>query len=144
VIAIDTNILVYSHRKDSPFHRSAFEAVRAVTASTSPWGLPWPCIHEFLANVTHPRIYRTPTPLRLALDQVEQWLSSPSIVPLAEEEGYWAAFRPLVESSQVAGAKVHDARIAALCIYHGVSELWTADRDFSRFSRLPIRNPLTA
>ncbi len=37
---------------------------------------------------------------------------------------------------------VHDARIAAICLAHGVSELWTADRDFSRFPELKARNPL--
>lgn len=40
------------------------------------------------------------------------------------------------------GAMVHDGRIAALCLHHGVSELWTADRDFSRFATLAVRNPL--
>lgn len=29
--------------------------------------------------------------------------------------------------------KVYDARIAAVCLDHGVAELWTADRDFSLF-----------
>ena len=37
---------------------------------------------------------------------------------------------------------VHDARIAALCLSHGVRELWSADRDFSRFPALRTRNPL--
>jgi predicted nucleic acid-binding protein len=39
---------------------------------------------------------------------------------------------------------VHDGRIAALCIHHGVRELLSADRDFSRFGDLKTRNPLTA
>ena len=38
--------------------------------------------------------------------------------------------------------EVHDARIAALCLHHGVQELWSADRDFSRFSALAVHNPL--
>ena len=40
-------------------------------------------------------------------------------------------------------AVVHDARIAALCLYHGVRVLWSADRDFSRFPGLAVTNPLT-
>ncbi len=44
----------------------------------------------------------------------------------------------------IAGPRVHDARVAALCIAHGVRELWTADRDFSRFPALKTANPLTA
>ena len=32
--------------------------------------------------------------------------------------------------------------IAALCLAHGVRELWTHDRDFGRFPALAVRNPL--
>jgi hypothetical protein len=40
------------------------------------------------------------------------------------------------------GGAVHDARIAAICIAHGIEELWTSDRDFARFPDLRIRDPL--
>jgi hypothetical protein len=43
---------------------------------------------------------------------------------------------------KIRGGMIHDARIAALCIHYGVRELWTADRDFSRFPGLKTRNPL--
>jgi predicted nucleic acid-binding protein len=46
-------------------------------------------------------------------------------------------------SSRVAGPRVHDARIAALCVQHGVTKLWTMDRDFSRFALLSTEDPLT-
>jgi predicted nucleic acid-binding protein len=45
-------------------------------------------------------------------------------------------------TSHVVGPQVHDARVAALCRLHGIRELWTADRDFSRFPQLRVRNPL--
>ena len=108
------------------------------------WAIAWPCLHEFLAIVTHPRIYNPPTPLAKALDQVSVWLEAPSVVLLAEATGYWEHIRSLVDESRVTGAQIHDARIAALCLQHGVKELWTADRDFSRFARLTTRNPLVA
>jgi len=50
----------------------------------------------------------------------------------------------LLRSSSVRGPQVHDARIAAICLENGVRELWTADRDFSRFPELKTRNPLSA
>ena len=53
-----------------------------------------------------------------------------------------ASDRRAAQGSKVAGARVHDARVAALCIHHGVRELWSADRDFSRFAPLVVRNPL--
>jgi toxin-antitoxin system PIN domain toxin len=142
VIALDTNVLVYAHRRDSDWHTPAAEAVRVLAESPAPWAIPWPCLHEFLAIVTHPRIYDPPTPLARALDQVDAWLESPSLVPLAEPRDFFATLRPLVEGAKAVGARVHDARVAALCLAHGVRELWTADRDFGRFPKLTTRNPL--
>ena len=104
--------------------------------------VPWPCLHEFVAIVTHPRIFKTPTPPALAFGQVEAWLESPSLVVLSENDDYFEALRETALGARVTGARVHDARIAALCVGHGVRELWTADRDFSIFARLKTRNPL--
>lgn len=142
MIAVDTNVLVYAHRADSTFHLEAEQAVRSLAESSQPWAIPWPCVHEFLAIVTHPRIYDPPTPIRRALEQVDAWLASPSLVLLCEGESYWAHIRELVLRGKVAGPRVHDARVAALCQYHGVAELWTVDRDFQRFSGLRVRNPV--
>lgn len=142
MIAVDTNILVYAHRRDAPFHEAASVAVRELVEGMTPWAIPWPCVHEFMAKVTHSRIFKNPTPLGRALDQLAEWLGSPSARALAEPEGYFRTLWDVLAESQVSGAKIHDARIAAICLSHGVSELWSADRDFSRFSRLKCRNPL--
>ena len=142
MIAVDTNILVYAHREDSPWHALASAKVAALAEGPGPWAIPWPCLHEFIAVVTHPRIYQPPTPLEGALDQVEAWLESPSLVLLSEGEGYWALLREMTKASRIAGPAIHDARVAALCLHHGVRELWTADRDFGRFPKLTVRNPL--
>lgn len=144
MIAVDTNLLVYAHREDSDWHVKAEEIVRALAEGVTAWAIPWPCVHEFLAIVTHPRIFRTPTPMAAALDQVDAWLQSPSVVLLAENEGYWEALQSMVAQARVDGPRVHDGRVAALCVSHAVRELWTADRDFSRFSALRVRNPLVA
>jgi len=72
VIALDTNILVYAHRAESPFHEPARRSVAGLANGASPWAIPWPCLHEFLAVVTHPRIYAPPTPLPRALEQMPQ------------------------------------------------------------------------
>lgn len=142
MIAIDTNILVYAHREDSPWHDAAYGRLKDLAEGRAVWAIPWPCIHEFLAISTHQRIYDPPTPLSLALDQVDAWIESPSLVLLTESEAYWVELRALLESGRIMGAQIHDARIAALCLTHGVRELWTADRDFSRFPGLNVRNPM--
>lgn len=142
MIAVDTNILVYAHREDSPWHDKAYAAILSLAEGRAPWAIPWPCVHEFLAIVTHPRIYAPPTPQTAANDQIEAWLESPSLILLTETEGYWTRFRNLIETGRIVGGQIHDARIAALCHLHEVRELWTADRDFSRFSGFAVRNPL--
>jgi toxin-antitoxin system PIN domain toxin len=142
VIAVDTNLLVYAHREDSEWHDRAIERVAELAEGKARWAIPWPCIHEFLAIVTHPRIFAPPTPLSAAVDQVDAWLESPSIVVLAEDPDYWSTLRGSLGAARVAGPEVHDARVAGLCIHHGVDELWTADRDFNRYPRLAAVNPL--
>jgi hypothetical protein len=142
LIAVDTNLLVYAHREDSPWYSEAYETIRSLAEGASPWAIPWPCIHEFLAIVTHPRIFSPPTPLAKALEQVDAWMESPSLHLLSEQHGSWESLRPLLVATKTTGPMVHDARIAALCLHHGVRELWTADRDFSRFRDLRVRNPL--
>jgi len=65
-----------------------------------------------------------------------------SLVVLSEGPGYWDTLASLLRTSKVTGPQVHDARVAALCQHHRVRELWTADRDLSRFAGITTRNPL--
>lgn len=140
--AFDTNILVYAHRAEMAFHAAAKTAIQQCAEGMAPWALLWPCIHEFVAIVTNPRIFKTPTPLDAALRQVRAWMSSPTVVVLGEERGYWDVYERMAAASRVQGAKLHDARIAALVEFHRVGLLLTADRDFSRFPGIRIKNPL--
>jgi uncharacterized protein len=68
---------------------------------------------------------------------VNAWLEAPNLTLLGE-----STLRSLLAGCRVAGPQAHDARIAALCRQHGVRELWSADRDFSRFTGLSVMNPL--
>jgi len=142
MIAVDTNLLVYAHRSESPWYAAARARLLELSEGKDPWTIFWPCVHEFLGVVTHPRIYAIPTPVELALAQIETWIDSPSHVHLAEGEGYWPWLKVLMTEGRIVGPRVHDARLAALCRHHGIREFWTADRDFSRFPGLPTRNPL--
>ena len=140
--ALDTNILVHAHRRDSRWHARAAGCVRGLAEGRAAWAVPWSCLQEFLAIVTHPRIYDPPSTLDEALDQIDAWMESPGLVILGEPHDHWSILRGQLAAAQVRGPMVHDARIAAICIGHGVQELLTADRDFGRFSSLAVRNPL--
>lgn len=142
MIALDTNILVHAHRRDSDWHEPAAACVRRLAEGAAPWAIPWPCLHEFLSIATHPRVYDPPTPLAAAVDQVTAWLESPTLVLLAEDAGHWALVSELLLHARAEGPRVHDGRVAALCVANAIDELWTADRDFARFRGLSTRNPL--
>ena len=142
VIALDTNILVYAHRGDMPQHEDALRVVTQALTGSEPVALCWPVLHEFLAVITNPKIFRPPTPTALALAQIEDWIASPRATLLHESSRHMSTLRELLVSGRVIGGVTHDARIAALCLDHGVQELLTSDRDFTRFPALRVRNPL--
>lgn len=142
MIAIDTNLLVFAHRGNSPHHQAALAILEPVFEGTSAWALPWPCVHEFISIATNHRIYKPASTLPQALGFLELLFGSPQLHLLSESPGYFDKLRKLALSAKSSGPRIHDARIAALCLHHGVSELWTADRDFSSFPKLKTRNPL--
>ncbi|GGK60908.1 type II toxin-antitoxin system VapC family toxin [Ornithinimicrobium pekingense] len=143
MIAVDTNLLVYAHRTDSPHHARASEILHGLATGPRPWAVPWPCLHEFLAVVTHPRIYRPPTAPALAVEAVQALVDVRTIQLLSETSDHLRILRGLIVTPGLVGPKVHDARIAAICLGHGVDALWSADRDFSWFPALRVVNPLT-
>jgi toxin-antitoxin system PIN domain toxin len=139
---VDTNILVYAHREEMPFHDRAQAIVRRLSEGNGVWAIAWPSIHEFLAVVTNPRLFKIPTPMEKAWSFFDVLGESPSLRLLSETSEHYATLRSILETSKTVGPKVHDARIAALCIEHGAEALLSADRDFSRFPSLRVINPL--
>ncbi len=61
---------------------------------------------------------------------------------IGETEAHLKHLESLALGARVQGAAVHDAHIAAICLAHGVAELWSADRDFARFPALRTHNPV--
>jgi uncharacterized protein len=142
MIAVDTNILVYAHRPEAPFHTAAKEAVARLAEATGAWAIPMHCLVEFAGVVTHTRLWRMPSSVDDVDAQVNAWLESPSSTVLAEDRDFWPVFGACLRQARTSGGAVHDTRIAACCKFHGVRELWTADRDFSRYPWLRTYNPL--
>lgn len=134
MIAVDTHILVYAHREEAPWYDTASRCL--VEVGERPWAIPWPCAHEFLAIVTHPRVLDPPSAIEDALLALESWRAVPTTTFLSELEGYAEVLTAVLRGAKVVGPRLHDARIAALCKQHAVAELWTAHRDFSRFAPL--------
>jgi len=142
VIAADTNLLVHAHQREASLHPGARDVIRQLAESPVPWAI---CLHslvEFYAVATHPRLWKKPSTPAQALDQIAAWRESPSLRVLCDSPGVLDKLGELAVSGRVRGALIHDARIAACCLVGGVVELWTVDRDFSRFPAIKTRNPL--
>ena len=142
--AIDTNILIYAEVGSSQHHIPALKILRGLAEGVLPWALPWPCVYEFLRVVTHPRVFHPPVPLNIALEDLQRLLASPSVFLLAETARHASVLDQILRQAGATGNLIHDAHIAALCLEHGVSELITGDRDFTRFAGLKILNPFTS
>jgi len=142
VIAVDTNVLVYAHRAECAFHPQAFACIKSLAEGLQPWGIPVSCLHEFLSVVTNTRVFKPPSSQEQAITQVDAWLASPSAQVLHSGGQHWRVLSDLARAGHLQGGQFHDARIAAICIENGVSELLSADRDFGRFKALRVVNPV--
>jgi toxin-antitoxin system PIN domain toxin len=141
VIAVDTNVLVYAHRPEFPFHGEAKALLAGFAGSPRPWGLVLHCLVEFAGVVSHPRRFLQPSSPAQVVDQIHAWRESPSAVLLADGPAVLDQFLEQIAIGRIDGLRVHDARIAATCIASGVDELLTCDRDYGRFPALRTRNP---
>ena len=142
MIAVDTNVLVYAHRREARLGARAYEVLVSLAEGDRPWAIPWPCCFAFLSVVTNRRIWKdsasTPTQ---AWKQFHAWTASPSNRMIGETDDFVPILRRFVDRPRIVGGVVHDARIAAICVAHGVEELFTRDRDFSMFPELRTRDP---
>lgn len=142
MIGVDTNLLVHAHRRDASLHSGARRTIRDLAESAQPWAICYHSLIEFYGVVTHSAVWRKASTATEAFNQIDAWRECPTLRILADTESSLDILEGLVTRGKVSGALVHDARIAACCLSHGVRELWTVDRDFSRFPELRARNPL--
>ena len=142
MIAVDTNLLVYAHRREARASDAAHALLTELSEGDRPWAIPWPCCYEFLSVVTNRRIWKDDaTPADHAWRQLQAWTASPSNRLIGETDDFEDILGRFVQRPHVVGGVVHDARIAALCVAHGVEALLTRDRDFSLFPELRTRDP---
>ena len=141
MIALDTNILIYASRPESPFHCQAVKLIGHLAEQADLWAIPWPCVYEYLRVITHPRIFDPPSDPEEAIESLEQLRESPSLTFIGDGPGHFRKLLATMRASGASGNLVHDAHIATLCLEHGVSEFYTMDRDFSRFPGLKVKHP---
>jgi hypothetical protein len=143
MIGLDTNLLVTAYAQGHPNHAVASRVIRDLAESPAAWAIPWPCLHEFISITTNPRIFTLAASPSKALNQVAAWCESPSLRILSESSHHLATLTGLLEGGATTGPRIHDAKIAAICLDHGVTRFLTADRDFRAFRSLRVSNPFS-
>lgn len=128
----DVNILINAHRGENAGHALYHQWLTACLEGPETFLFCEWVLSAFVRVVTHPRIYRTPTPMAHALaftDQIRSRSNGVSIMPGAR---HWAVFAGLCQRTGASGNLVPDAYLAALAIEAGATWV-TADADFARF-----------
>ncbi len=102
MIAVDTNLLVYAHRRESRHHDTAASIIRDLAESDDVWAIPWPCCYEFLSVVTNPRVWRdNATSQEQAWRQLSAWTASPSMRLIGETEDFMGTLESFVRRPRV-------------------------------------------
>lgn len=136
----DVNVLVYAFRQDSPHHEVCRDWLEDAVAGPAPLGLSELVLSGFLRVVTHPAVFRTPTPIEDALAFTDALRDRPTTVMLSPGRSHWAIFAALCRSVRAKGNLIPDAYFAALAIESGSTWI-TTDHDFSRFPDLEWADP---
>ena len=144
MIAIDTNILAHAHRRDASLHEEAATCIRDLAEGRTSWAICFHSLIEFYPVASHEKFWKSPSTPKQIDNQIHAWIESPSLRLLTGSTEDIGSLLKLAAKAKVRGAMIHDARIANSCLSHGVRELWTVDRDFSRFPAIKVRNPLVS
>ena len=83
MIAVDANILIYSHRPESRFHEASVNLIKGLIAASQTWAISWPCVYEFFSVVTNHRTRKgSAMPPSNAAAQIEFWTRAPNVALL--------------------------------------------------------------
>jgi toxin-antitoxin system PIN domain toxin len=140
VTLADVNVLVYAHREDSAHHAACHAWLLYTLKADHAFGVSDSVLASVVRIVTHPRIFKQPTRIDVALAFVAAIRSQPHAVIVAPGPRHWEIFTRLCREADARGNLVADAYLAALAIECG-GEWITTDGDFARFPGLRWRRP---
>jgi toxin-antitoxin system PIN domain toxin len=138
---LDVNILVEAHRADAPRHEPLNEWLLRELKTYSGVGVSELVLSGFLRVVTHPKVFKEPTPLVEALEFIEDFRSRRAVRIAQPGAEHWGIFTDLLMRCDAVGNLIPDAYHAALAMEFGY-EWISLDRGFSRYAGLRWRHPL--
>jgi uncharacterized protein len=140
MILPDVNVLICAFRPDLPQHAVCRPWLVEIVSGDARFGLSTMVLSAVVRITTNGRIFKSPSLIGDAFAFCENLLAQPHCQAVEPGERHWDIFRDLCIQSDVRGARVTDAWLAALAIESG-SQWITLDRDFARFPELDWRVP---
>jgi len=141
MILLDVNVLVHVHREDADRHEEYTLWLKRELVQPAGVAVSELALSGFLRVVTHPKVFKNPTPLKMALEFAEDFRSREQVHILAPGTAHWALFTDLCAKAEAKGNLIPDAYHAALALETGC-EWITLDRGFARFPGLRWKHPL--
>lgn len=137
---IDSNILIYAHDTDSPFHKGSYQFIKQQAEKET--------ICFTVQNLVEAyRIWtqklRKPISSKQAVDILNYYLNSdiPVLYPTSQTT---KIFTRLAIKYKIQGVHIFDTLIAALMVEKNISTIYTVNiRDFSSFAEITAINPLS-
>lgn len=142
MILIDANLLLYAYNPSFDRHEPARLWLEKVLSDPEPVRFTWITLLAFLRIATNVRAFEHPLATDEATAIVTDWLERPMVGILDPGDHHWEILKQLLAATQLRGAMIMDAELAAIAIEHG-AVLHTTDRDFARFPNLRTSDPLT-
>ena len=140
-VTIDANILLYASDDSSPRHDSAVTLLAQLATGPGLVYLFWPVAMAYLRIATHPSVFHQPLDPAQARQNLDQLVGRAHVRCPGEADRFWQVYQDLVGDDAIRGNLVTDSHIAALMRQHGVSTIFTVDRDFRRFPGITARDP---
>jgi len=142
VIVPDVNLLVYAYNEDAPLHSASKAWWETCLSGTEPVGLAWVVLLGFVRLMSSRHVLLKPMFAGEALGHCGTWLARPNTRILLPGPTHVDLLSALLAGASVSSNLVTDAHLAALAMEHQ-AELNSNDNDFSRFSGLRWRNPVS-
>ena len=138
----DVNVLIYAHRPESNEHGAYRDWLVAAATGLETVGLCDPVLAGFVRIVTHPRVYRDPTPPKIAVEFCTALLQQPTVERIRPGDRFWSIFTDLMVGTRSRGNDVPDAWLAAMAMERDAT--WISDdADFGRYDGLRWKRPLS-
>lgn len=140
-LALDVNLLAYASDGASPFQERAEQAINGLAQGNESVYIFWPVVLGYLRISTNAQAFRTPLAFDRALGNIDRLLALPHFRSGSERDGFLAVLEEVSSETPLRGNLISDAHIVALMRQHGISTIWTHDRDFRKFDGIRIVDP---